>query len=192
MFSLSRPTPAFIDARIAAARESPSPTPRTLFASGQPLVEAPYGYVHDFSESQLGVGQKAFAAARAAILNWTPFDIGWVRVANPSAPVRLDEIIAVEIHALGLWSLNSSRIVDVIDLPWEFGFVYSTTGLHIEEGEEKFSIILDPEDDIVWYQIEAFSHPRHPLVWLGNPMARHLQHRFVRDSHQRMKGAVSP
>lgn len=102
----------------------------------------------------------------------------------------MDEVVAVEIYALGLWSLNLSRVIDVFDGPESFGFVYSTTGLHIEEGEEKFYIVLDPEDDIVWYQIEAFSRPRHFLVCLGYPITRHFQHRFVRDSHQRMLAAV--
>jgi uncharacterized protein (UPF0548 family) len=184
---LRRPTTALVDASIAAARESQSPAPRTLSVGGPPLTAPPLGYVQDFSESQLGKGSKVFAAAREAILRWTPFDLGWVRVANSSAPVRVDEIIAVEIRSFGLWSLNLSRVVDVLDAPERFGFVYSTTGLHVEEGEEKFHVLLEPETDVVWYRIEAFSRPRHPLVKWGNPAARQLQHRFVRESHKRMR-----
>lgn len=179
-----------MDASIAAARESQSPAPRTLSVGGPPLTAPPPGYVRDFSESQLGKGSKVFQAAKEAILRWTPFDLGWVHVANPSARLRVDEIAAVEMHTLGLWSLNLSRVVDLIDAPTQFGFVYSTTTMHVEEGEEKFHIRIEPESGIVWYRIEAFSRPRHALAKLGYPIARQLQHRFVRESHKRMRREV--
>jgi uncharacterized protein (UPF0548 family) len=190
VFKLARPSAAEIDARVADARDSQLRAPRALFAAGSELVEAPPGYVRDFSASELGAGPEVFAAAREAILKWKPFDLGWVRVANSSALLQVDAIVAVEVHSFGLWSLNLSRIVDVIDIPWRFAFVYSTTGLHLEEGEERFCIILEPYTDIVWYQIEAFSRPRHLLARLGYPVSRHFQHRFARDSHRKMQATI--
>jgi uncharacterized protein (UPF0548 family) len=71
-----------------------------------------------------------------------------------------------------------------------FGFAYGTLPGHIERGEERFSIEWLP-DDTVWYDIRAFSRPRHWLVRLGYPLARRLQRRFVRDSQSAMLRAVS-
>jgi len=58
-----------------------------------------------------------------------------VRVANPSALVALGQPVAVEAQTLGLWTLNVSRIVEVIDTPLQYGFVYATSALHVEEGK---------------------------------------------------------
>jgi uncharacterized protein (UPF0548 family) len=59
--------------------------------------------------------------------------------------------------------------------------------MHVETGQEKFLIEFDPATGNVWYELEAVSRPRHPLVRLGFPIARALQHRFARDSHRRMR-----
>lgn len=114
------------------------------------------------------------------------FDFGWVRVANPKAVIALGQLVAVEVHALGLWSLNFSRIREVIDTPARFGFVYATTKLHVEQGEELFLLEFDPASGDLFYQLEAVSRPRNSLAWLGFPVTRSFQHRFARDSHQRM------
>jgi uncharacterized protein (UPF0548 family) len=67
-----------------------------------------------------------------------------------------------------------------------FGFAYGTLPDHIERGEERFLIERQP-DDSVWYDILAFSQPRHPLVRAGFLYARRLQKRFARDSLAVMK-----
>jgi uncharacterized protein (UPF0548 family) len=41
-------------------------------------------------------------------------------------------------------------------------------------------------DDSVFYDLYAFSRPNQLLAKLGYPLARHLQHRFARDSLQAM------
>ena len=38
------------------------------------------------------------------------------------------------------------------------------------------------EDRSVWYDILAFSKPRHVLAKLGYPLSRYLQRKFARDS----------
>jgi uncharacterized protein (UPF0548 family) len=146
-------------------------------------------YAHDYSESLLGHGQAVFAAARRAFASWTMFDLGWVRVANASAPIAPGQIVAVEAHTLGLWTLNLSQIVEVLEEADRFGFVYGTTQMHVEEGEERFLIELDGSSDKVTYTLEAVSHPRSTLAWLGFPITRSFQHRFARDSHTRMQRA---
>jgi uncharacterized protein (UPF0548 family) len=50
---------------------------------------------------------------------------------------------------------------------------------------------MDPSNERVWYDILAFSRPRHPLVRASFPVARMLQKRFARDSMSVMKSLVS-
>ncbi|MGH9342955.1 MAG: DUF1990 family protein, partial [Terriglobia bacterium] len=100
------------------------------------------------------------------------------------------ETIAVEARTLRLWTLNLSRIVETVDAPNRFGFVYSTTEIHIEQGEEKFLLEFDVTTADVWYELEAVSRPRQFLACLGFPLTRAFQHKFARDSHLRMGKAV--
>ena len=121
---------------------------------------------------------------------WKQFDLGWARVANSSARIKPGQIVAVEVHSLGLWSLNLSQIVDAVDTTSCFGFIYKTTLQHVEEGEERFLLNLDPDSGVVWYETEAVSRPRSLLARIGYPVTRAFQHRFARDSHQRMRELI--
>lgn len=119
------------------------------------------------------------------------FDLGWVRVVNSTAPIACGELVAVEVHSLGLWTLNLSRIVETVDSETQFGYVYATTLHHVEQGEERFLLRLDPETGEVSYELEAVSRPRHILAKIAYPITRHFQHKFARDSHRRMQQAVN-
>ena len=65
-----------------------------------------------------------------------------------------------------------------------FGFGYGTLPGHAERGEERFSVEWYREDGYVYYDVFAFSCPKHPLAWFGCPFARALQRRFARDSRR--------
>ena len=149
------------------------------------------GFSYDQSRSCLGHGESVFAAAKRAFANWQMFDLGWVRVVNPSATIACGQIVAVEVHSLGLWSVNLSQIMETVDAETRFGFLYSTTVHHIEQGEESFVLRFDSSTGEVVYELDAVSRPRHVLAKLGYPVARHYQHRFARDSHRRMRQAVT-
>ena len=84
-----------------------------------------------------------------------------------------------------------SQILQTVNSETQFGFLYSTTRQHVEEGEEIFLLRFDPTDGEVRYELEAVSMPRHSLAKLGYPVTRHFQHRFARDSHRRMRQAVN-
>jgi uncharacterized protein (UPF0548 family) len=146
---------------------------------------------HDFLRTRLGEGANGFRAARLAFRKWAEFDLGWARVANSETTVAVGQLVAVEIHAFGLWSVNVSRIVETVDMETRFGFVYATTSHHAEEGEERFLLEFDPGDGGVWYHLEAISRPRHPLARFGYPATRALQHRFARESHAMMRRLVA-
>jgi len=60
---------------------------------------------------------------------------------------------------------------------------------HVESGEERLLIERDTTDGSVWYDILAFSRPRHILAHLGYPWVRRLQNRFREDSGAAMQRA---
>lgn len=174
----------------AACGASPS-SPYLLTVTDGMLGIPPKGFTHDLSRSEIGRGQHVFAAARETFQRWEHFDLGWVRVVNPTASITPGQLIAVEAHTAFFWSINFNRITQIVDSPTRFGFMYTTTPLHVEKGQERFVINFDPMTESVSYLIEAVSRPRHPLIYIGYPFLRAMQHRFVRDSHARMKLSVS-
>jgi uncharacterized protein (UPF0548 family) len=146
----------------------------------------PAGFTVDHNRIQLGHGEGRYRAAVAALKYWRQFDLGWVTIVPRGVPIEVGATVAVKARSFGTWSLSAARVVYVIDEPKRFGFAYGTLPDHVECGEERFLIEWQP-DDSVWYDILAFSRPRHPLVRLSFPLARMLQKRFARESLARMK-----
>lgn len=190
MFRLRRAKETEISDQIAIARRLPAACPRILSAANGFLAPVPANFNHDHSRSKIGVGEDAFIAAKEALADWKMFDLGWVEVANLDAQIAIGEVVAVESLTLGLWTLNLSKIVDVTDLPGKFGFVYSPTALHVEQGEERFLIEMDARTNEVFYDLEAVSMPAHFAARLGKPIARAFQHKFARDSHRRLRELI--
>jgi len=189
VFTLFQLPAAVIAQRVATAAKLPSNSPAGLFlANGlDPSARLPFGFVHDSSRSCIGHGESAFAAAIQAFRRWAMFNHGWTRVANPSASIELGQIIAMEAHTLGLYTLKMSRIIETVDTTTRFGFLYATTPMHVEQGAERFLLEFDPITGEVHYVLEAISRPRHLFACLGLPLSRHFQHQFVRESHRRMR-----
>jgi uncharacterized protein (UPF0548 family) len=153
----------------------------------------PAGYNLDHNRVRLGEGRKTFEAACAAIRAWRMFPRPWTKIYPPDAPIRTGTIVAVLFHLFGVWGLNACRIVYTVDEAASlrrFGFAYGTLPGHVESGEERFTVEQDG-DGAVWYDLRAFSRPRHPLARLGYPLSRRLQRRFVRDSQAAMRRAIA-
>ena len=145
---------------------------------------APAGYTVDHNRIKLGDGEDIYLRAVSALRNWKQFDLGWVTIVPPQTPVEVGRIVAVQAQTFRFWTLSAARIVYVLEelTPLRrFGFAYGTLPDHVECGEERFTV-EHRDDNSVWYDIYAFSHPQHPLVRLASSVARKLQHRFVRDS----------
>lgn len=151
----------------------------------------PNGFAHDHSRSRLGQDEPTFSSAKLAFERWVPLDLDWVSVVNSKASVVPGQIVAVQAQTLGLWTLNLSRITETVDTESRFGFIYATTAMHVEFGEERFLLEFDEETGSVWYEIEAVSRPRSLLARLGFPFTRAFQHRLARDSHRRMGDTVA-
>jgi uncharacterized protein (UPF0548 family) len=147
--------------------------------------DPPPGYVVDHTRVELGKGQRVFERAKAGLERWEQFHLGWLEAWPGDTPLENAQVVAVVARAMGFWWLNACRIVYIVDERQparRFGFAYGTLPGHIEAGEERFLIQWDPADDRVWYDILAFSRPRHVLAWLGYPLVRRMQKQFGRDS----------
>ncbi len=159
--------------------------PFTYSAVGTTATTPPAGHVVDRTRIKLGEGESVFRAATAALQRWEQFRLGWVEAWSPDTPIQTGEVVAVMGRAVGLWWLNSCRIVYVVDESGpisRFGFAYGTLPGHVESGEERFLIEWDRDENNVWYDILAFSRPNHVLTRLGYPLVRRSQKRFGRDS----------
>ncbi|OLE80739.1 MAG: hypothetical protein AUF76_14270 [Acidobacteria bacterium 13_1_20CM_2_65_9] len=196
MLTLRPPSAGDIAAFVGRQQTAPfSYTP-----AGATCDRAPHGYVVDHNRVKLGAGERTFARAVDAVRRWEMFNIGWVTLCWPNVPIEADRTVAILIPLFGLWLLNACRIVYVLDGDGpsdgnirRFGFAYGTLPDHMESGEERFSVEWRRDDGSVWYDLFAFSRPRHPLARLGGPFySRALQRRFARDSLRAMARAVGP
>ncbi len=141
----------------------------------------------------VGRGPRDFERARAALLAWRQFDIGWIETFPKRAPVEVGSVVAVLIRHLGFWSLNGCRVVYCVGSREEgasFGFAYGTLTNHAEAGEELFEVFIDARTEDVMYRIRATSWPRTTLTLVGHPIVRALQARFRRDSAAAMTLAI--
>jgi uncharacterized protein (UPF0548 family) len=155
----------------------------------------PSGYVVDHTRIKLGEGEAVFQLATAAMRRWEQFRLGWVEAWPPETPLKPGEVVAVMGHGAGLWWLNACRIVYLADEAGpvvKFGFAYGTLPGHVESGEERFLIEWDRASNAVWYDILAFSRPKHILARLGYPLVRRMQKRFGRGSAAAMLRATKP
>ncbi|HLO00312.1 MAG TPA: DUF1990 domain-containing protein [Pyrinomonadaceae bacterium] len=189
MFQRRRPSTEAIARFISSQRD-------LLFTYSQvgatQLETAPPGYNIDHNRITLGAGQETFRRAVAALQNWKQFNLGWVTIVPPETAIDVGAVVAVQARTFGFWSLNACRVVYVVDESQpvkRFGFAYGTLPDHVERGEERFTIEWHP-DGSVFYDIFAFSRPRHPLAKVGFPVTRRLQRRFVRDSLAAMTRAA--
>jgi uncharacterized protein (UPF0548 family) len=155
----------------------------------------PESYVVDHTRAALGEGKLIFQKARRALEQWEQFNLGWLEVWPPNTPICAGDTVVVVARVFGVWSLNAARIVYVVDESSDaiqrFGFAYGTLPGHVEAGEERFLIEWDQSDNRVWYDILAFSRPRHWLARLGNWQARRMQKRFAQESAAALLRAVA-
>ena len=187
MFFARRPSLATIDGFVRDSHELRlSYTPVGVLSGEVPC--------RDLNEEivTIGRGTTDFERARAALMAWKQFDIGWVETFPGEAPVAVGTVIAVLIHHLRFWSLNGVRVLYSVGSgdDYRFGFAYGTLTNHAESGEELFEVFLDRPTNEVKYRIRATSKPQAALTRLGQPIVRALQARFRHDSAAAMKRAI--
>jgi len=188
MFSLRRPT----DLQLTAFRLRQGRLGLSYPHAGCTLSQArPPGYDADHNRAYLGAGPEVFAAAKDALMNWEQFPAPWAVIAPAAAgcPAR-GAVVVVVARVFGLWVRSAARVVAVTDEPGRFAVVYGTLPGHVEQGEERFAVEI-LADGSVWYDVLAYSVPRHALLRLAYPVARRMQRRFARDSLAAVKRAAT-
>jgi uncharacterized protein (UPF0548 family) len=189
LFRLTRPAEDEVRRFIANQEDAEFSYPEIGASAGT----VPPGYNVDHNRIELGSGEQTWLRAVAAVRAWRMFNIPWLRLYWPDAPLQVGAVVAVCAHALGLFSLNACRIVYVVDengAADRFGFAYGTLPAHAETGEERFMVEWNRATDKVFYDILAFSRPRHALAKLGYPLSRSLQKQFAEGSKMAMYRAA--
>ncbi|HEY2837761.1 MAG TPA: DUF1990 domain-containing protein [Pirellulales bacterium] len=187
MFQFSRPTPQQVEQFLLEQADLPF----SYSSVGATATTPPAGFDCDRARVRLGEGEIVFAAACNALRAWTQFDLGWTAALPRDTPLEGNRVVAVLARACGMWTLNAARIVYVVNSATQFGFAYGTLPGHVERGEERFLIEIDPANGTVWYDILAFSRPNHAMVRLGYPLVRRLQAKFRCDSAAAMRRAAA-
>ena len=188
MFLARRPSSKHIDRFLRESQD----LPLSYGPTGIVTTDA-VGTGIDQMTVRIGHGTAAFERARAALLAWKQFDIGWMETFPRHAPVAVGTVVAVLIRHLGFWSLNGCRVLYTVGSPSDvsrFGFAYGTLTNHAESGEELFEVFIDPQTDEVMYRIRAKSWPQATLALVGQPIVRRLQERFRQHSAAVMKRAT--
>ena len=187
MLLLRRPTTAQIDEFLKQRENDTFSYPEIRVTR---KLKPPRGYNIDHNRQLLGNGRDVFERAKDAIRQWKMFEVPGLELFYPDTPIEPGRNVAPLAYHLGFWSLNSCRIVYVIDEPERFGFAYGTLTEHVEIGEERFIVELHADTDEVWYDILAFSKPGSLLIKLGYPYSRYKQKQFAVGSKAAMQKAV--
>jgi uncharacterized protein (UPF0548 family) len=188
MFLTRRPPPERIDRFLRESRDLPLSYSPTGIVSTHSLREGV-----DEATAVIGHGKAALDRARAALMTWKQFDIGWIETFPRDALVAAGAEVALLIRHFGFWSLNGCRVLHAVDSVTDgdrCGVAYGTLTNHAESGEELFEVFIDPQTDDVIYRIRAISWPQATLARVGQPVVRMLQERFRRHSAAAMTRAT--
>lgn len=189
MISLRKPTQELIRSFLQEQEKYEL----TYSAVGQTFGTPPQNYVLDHTRVKLGAGRATFESAKNAVRRWDQFRLAWLEAAPPETPIEKGQTVAIIARSIGLWWLNACKIVATVneDGPISrFGFAYGTLPQHAGTGEERFLLEWDHADDSVWFDILAFSRPRHLLARIGYPFVRMTQRRFSHESSAAMQRVV--
>jgi uncharacterized protein (UPF0548 family) len=140
--------------------------------------DLPAGYHHLYAATVLGEGRALFERAGDAVLRWQVQRGAGLDVraeAERAAPgVRL-----VTLLRLGPVSVPAPcEVVYVVDEPYRRGYAYGTLPGHPEVGEESFVVSID-RDDVVTFEVVAFSRAGTWWARLGGPVSRWVQRRVT-------------
>jgi len=134
----------------------------------------PQGFHHDGYETVLGRGPETFQRAVNGLGTWQAHHVPGVRVFPREQDIETGATVIVTLGTPYLALAAPCRIVSVVDSPTRWGFAYGTLPGHPEQGEEAFVVSLS-QDEIVRFEIVAFSRPGNPLVRLSGPIGRGIQ-----------------
>ena len=106
MFLISRPSPEGIERFLNESEH----LPLSYGPPGRVNPDVASGPVDEMVVT-IGHGEPDFEQAKAALVAWKQFDIGWVELHPFAAGITAGTVVAVLIRHLGIWSLNGSRVL---------------------------------------------------------------------------------
>ncbi len=191
MISLRPPSERRIDELI----QSQNDFDFTYQEIGQTSGELPAKYFSNEHVVELGCGIECFDAARENLQQRRCLQLDWARLSSDGPP-RLGQNIAIVARVMRVWTTNFCRVVDVQSQCDSGGglcyaFAVGTLPRHIMIGEERFTVSLDGQTEIVRFSIRSFSRGRTLAAVVSAPLIRHYQRQFVDDVATAMKSDMT-
>jgi uncharacterized protein (UPF0548 family) len=139
----------------------------------------PGGYHHTRSVVEIGVGEPAFSSGCEALRDWVGHAFLNIVLTPRRPPLERGVVVVAELPMGPVTVLAPCRIVATVAEPHCFGFAYGTLPGHPERGEESF-VVRREADEVVRFEVTAFSRPSTLLIGLGGPVPRWIQRRATR------------
>jgi uncharacterized protein (UPF0548 family) len=139
---------------------------------------------------EVGRGEAAFGAARAALQTWVPQRGLGADVVPAQQLVALGETVLVVLRFGPFFVVAPDRVVVVIDEPRRFAFAYGTLPGHPERGEESFTVEWRP-DDSVQATIRVQAGPATLAARAAAPFVRSVQGAALRRYLRAITGYVT-
>ena len=153
----------------------------------------PSGYAPNAGRASVGYGPRCYRRAVEHLRHWRQAPGRWCEFVH-EGPAAAGQKVAVVARVWGLWVVNVCEVTSV--RPFEsadwssFSITYATLAGHDMTGAEQFRVTWDHTTDCVTYDVASYSRPQSVLAWLGLPLVRHLQRRFVGESTTRLSDDV--
>jgi uncharacterized protein (UPF0548 family) len=136
----------------------------------------PEGYHHTRSSVEIGTGEAAFASGCEALRSWRAHAYLHIALTPARCALETGAVVVAEVPTGPLVVLAPCRIVATIAEQNRFGFAYGTLPGHPERGEESF-VVSRGTDEVVRFEVAAFSRPSTLLIKLGGPIPSWFQRR---------------
>ena len=174
MWSLTRPTPATLDALLARVASQAVTYPKLGMSR---LAHPQAGFGREAHEVILDM---PYEQAREALCGFATHRLPYLFIYPAEARVVEGADVVVCARIGPLWSSNPCRIVFVDDSPDRFSYGYGTLPGHAESGEESFTVERRPDGRV---RADTVAHAR-PDAWLarlGSPVAHRVQRKIKVD-----------
>lgn len=154
------------------------------------IETAPRGFRLDVYGAELGRGELVFARAWDALRSFAHYPPSFTHVVTLGDELEAGLVFGTVARHFGFASMHPCRVLFVIeeDSPLRRGFALGTLPGHVGCGEECFLLTLDPDTDIVGYDVQAISRPYGPLAFAAAPFFTLFQRRFQRETLATMRG----